>query len=131
MFKSTSLQRKLKCRFRCNLFTTLHLCILLYLYKYTFTVAVVAVIFQLKKKDTRFSTWSSFCKNLQHYWHKSTFKWYCYHQILPMTAQIQSQISPYGICSGQSEHGKSFLRLLQSPLPILIKPIAPFLLSII
>jgi hypothetical protein len=61
MFKSTSLQRSLKCWFCCNLFITLHLRILLYLYKYTFTMAVIVVTFQLKEKDIRISIQSSFC----------------------------------------------------------------------
>lgn len=62
MFKSTSLQRSLKCRFCCNLFTTLHLHSLLHLYKYTFTMAIVAATFQLMEKYIRFSIQSSFCK---------------------------------------------------------------------
>jgi hypothetical protein len=51
---------------------------------------------------------------------------------LPTTAaRVRAQVRSHGICGSQIGTGVGFLRVLRSPLPILIPPIAPHLSSII
>jgi hypothetical protein len=40
-------------------------------------------------------------------------------------ARVRAQVRSCGACSGQSDTGEGFLRVLRFPLPILIPPTAP------
>jgi hypothetical protein len=46
-------------------------------------------------------------------------------------ARVRAQVESCGICGGQNGTGADFLRILRSPLTVLIPPTAPYSSSII